>query len=929
MARYLTALLLALGLCVAQTVRAFDTGPHFDLTRDALAAEGFGNTASQVAQVAGWMTDLYAEAGPDPLAEGAPWLRERVTAALAKPEGWPEPVISAAAALHFDGTATKLGDGAAMAAAWDRLARATRAAAIERATANDPRGLLLVLGISLHAVQDFYAHSNWVDSAGDAGGPGWAAKTTYGSHPTWFDVPPDIRAGAPLRADDALNKDWPGRPRYRDAYLSAYFATRQWVQAMHLWVNNEPVWHATQLYADRGGDALDRDLAGAFKISAHAGHWQGQGEPKGGEHEGPGGNAEKLKAVLEEYRRAGKTPFRAAFETLAPALAAADPPPGDTTIFFTWDMQAATDFAEVRVTGLRDRTGKADLYAQATIAGQPFLSGILHGDDAYTLPPDAPFTFIKSVPAAWKIDEPVTTLRVEVATGNGKDAGTDDDVFLRVNDDLRFKLERPKANGFEKGARDTYALVPPPGLLVRDLRYLQLEKAPDGKNGNWQLKSVRLEVNGQAAYDRDGIDAMLAGQNLSWRAPDFIARGPSITELPVALSLYADSGRLANDAPRDIHSDFGRLDLLLLLDRETLAYRGDLSGTAKGSAEGGSQYGGKGKEGADSGKALVAFAFDHASTLPAQVAAGKITATLAAEPANYHGALPVTLAFNGTITVEQPCDVTYRFVRSDGAIMLAQSIHFDGAGTKPVRDIWPIKQQTAGWMLLKVEAPRTAESGKAAFDVKLAVATTPTPPPTVTPPATATTTTPATPPATQAVTPPVVPPPVLPGATPVTAKGITVSLTTEAPRYTGTFPVTITFTGAITVERAMDVKYHLVRSDGMKTPARVLRFTAAGTKEFRSSGCSARRATAGSRCRSMNRSSWPRTRRNSRYRPPTPARPSRPRHRERRFHRPIQGRLFRRSRPRRIPARPPLRRPIRGRPRLPARRLCRGGSARR
>ena len=145
-------------------------------------------------------------------------------------------------------------------------------------------------------------------------------------------------------------------------------------------------------------------------------------------------------------------------------------------------------------------------------------------------------------------------------------------------------------------------------------------------------------------------------------------------------------------------------------------------------------------------------------------AAWEYGATLAAQPANFNGKLPVTIAFNGAITVDGPCDVTYRFVRSDGAIMLTKILHFDDAGTKPVQDSWLLKQALAGWMTLKVEAPLAADSGKAAFEVKGGAATPPTttgpatPPPTTTGPVTPPTTTgPVTPPTTPRTAPIILP----------------------------------------------------------------------------------------------------------------------------------------------------------------------------
>jgi hypothetical protein len=43
---------VALGLCLAPaSAQAFDTGPHADMTRDALTAEGFGAAGANVGMV--------------------------------------------------------------------------------------------------------------------------------------------------------------------------------------------------------------------------------------------------------------------------------------------------------------------------------------------------------------------------------------------------------------------------------------------------------------------------------------------------------------------------------------------------------------------------------------------------------------------------------------------------------------------------------------------------------------------------------------------------------------------------------------------------------------------------------------------------------------------------------------------------------------
>ena len=52
-----------------------------------------------------------------------------------------------------------------------------------------------------------------------------------------------------------LNKDWNGRPKYQQAYVTAYFATRQWIRAVRTWLGNEPLWKRAQSLPTRPGSA--------------------------------------------------------------------------------------------------------------------------------------------------------------------------------------------------------------------------------------------------------------------------------------------------------------------------------------------------------------------------------------------------------------------------------------------------------------------------------------------------------------------------------------------------------------------------------------------------------------------------------------------------------------------------------------------------
>ncbi len=49
---------------------------------------------------------------------------------------------------------------------WKTLLRNTRAAAAKAKADNDIVELYTVIGVSLHVVQDFYAHSDWVEASG-------------------------------------------------------------------------------------------------------------------------------------------------------------------------------------------------------------------------------------------------------------------------------------------------------------------------------------------------------------------------------------------------------------------------------------------------------------------------------------------------------------------------------------------------------------------------------------------------------------------------------------------------------------------------------------------------------------------------------------------------------------------------------------------
>ena len=344
--RRLMAILVALGICIAPaSAQAFDTGPHADMTRDALTAEGFGAAGANVGMVNNWFVDYYTNPDDNPYSGHANALVGFLRFKL-NHEDWLHQWVEGARRMHFDAERRQvpmpdLSNTAGVDKEWQRLMFLTRKWVQYAGRHNDPYAVMSVLGISLHSVQDFYAHSNWVEDPrpeDGRGGPG-VASLGYGETPTWFDIPPAVRAqltgnravytgvkGIPRghghwqsnknrNLTEGLNKDWNGRPKYQQAYVTAYFATRQWIRAVRNWLGNEPLWKRAQSLPNTPG--LRHDVTGAEEISIFSGHWQGAGEPclpfKCGDRTGNAGSVTSLRLALGDFHDIGPTRYRRAF----------------------------------------------------------------------------------------------------------------------------------------------------------------------------------------------------------------------------------------------------------------------------------------------------------------------------------------------------------------------------------------------------------------------------------------------------------------------------------------------------------------------------------------------------------------------------------------------------------------------------------------
>ena len=109
---------------------------------------------------------------------------------------------------------------------------------------------------------------------------------------------------------------------------------------------------------------------------------------------------------------------------------------------------------------------------------------------------------------------------------------------------------------------------------------------------------------------------------------------------------------------------------------------------------------------------------DTSTTTTPPSGVGGITATLSANPATYNGNCPVDVQFSGTITDNVGNrDVTYRFVRSDGAAGQEQVIHFNQPGSQTVSSTWQIGSTPKDWEAIEILQPIQLQSNRAEFQI--------------------------------------------------------------------------------------------------------------------------------------------------------------------------------------------------------------------
>ena len=415
MVRAVCCVLMILGVS-AGTASAFDTAPHFDMTCDVLKSEGFSPTAIQTVQSANFFVDFYEFMGTEE-------LRKRTIHPTTDCRPQLEDILKKGDAQHFD----DLDSTKAVAEKWDTMLEATKSTAKARENLGKPDilGLLALLGMSLHNVQDFYTHSNWVEDPPLGPGIGKGALAKYGDHPTWLsmdrkdrealDVYTNFnRPGKPKRSHGdwkgdpsvAINKDWAGRPHYDDAYICAYFATRQWVRLFKTFLTKTGTWNEMQNFTRSSFDPT-RDWYYAQKISFYGGHWNGNGQPG----EGVAGSKTSLAAVSLQFLGGtcvgGKaSALRRDVEDLLLTWGDARYK-GPVSITLPSAAPESLRFVQLKVHSIFATDGGdgfmgggMDWFSYGWIDGQWFMSGLVDGHDQFDFhkKPYYPWTMTKAIP---------------------------------------------------------------------------------------------------------------------------------------------------------------------------------------------------------------------------------------------------------------------------------------------------------------------------------------------------------------------------------------------------------------------------------------------------------------------------------------------------------------------------------------------------
>jgi hypothetical protein len=442
----LLLLLLALGLLA----NGYDTGHHNDLSRNVLQVFNYSTSAQKVVPLANWFTDYFSYTFDS---------QEKL------------PVLNL---MHFDNLFTFENTSYY----FSQLVLNTRNAIRDVATENDPLKYLMLLGCSLHAVQDYYTHSSWTSiypqdscacyrsetfwsvlakTQGDLAQavPSHLALHTYSYGNCDPGTQYNCRKGTVPHGDycEGINKDSYVRPYWEQSYAFAFAACIEWLYNVEKWARevNPSVVEAAKVWAPSPGEDtsdLDEDVKSSYVISYSVetpinedGHWKGPGS----------GDLERLATSYAEF-----VPSKSIYKSLfvdqklhekitSPDLYIAPDARGKNvspamvfvTPFSNLTSAGLTDYIAVK---LRTTHVKVDEnlvtspspYAVVNIEGMDFVENIQHDKKEF----NPHWTSIKFIPIA-----NLTTVSMTYTLYDDEFPSDDDVVKIADKDTLQFTLD--------------------------------------------------------------------------------------------------------------------------------------------------------------------------------------------------------------------------------------------------------------------------------------------------------------------------------------------------------------------------------------------------------------------------------------------------------------------------------------------------------
>ena len=336
-----------------------------------MSRAGFNDTSIKITQINNWFVDYFA---PMEILYGD------VALDLAK--------------LHFDSTPDiDLSTTQKIDNFWSHFTRNSQNAIHQAVFEKNKWKLLAYIGMSMHAVQDFYSHSNWVEQHERIPFMPYRTDTWFNSTPIALTLnlktghyPNDGSADEHGLYTHGINHDGPGpsptRSRFDEAYAFGYVASMEWIQVCNKWADevDTSFWSVAQtipltpgLQAD-----IDKDLEAVYRLSEWAGtggHWKGPGSTDTAAFidfaAGWVNSVTGFRSLIQNQKI-----HKLLTDGLTSETRYEDAPPVDG-IFSMNDGTGVVVLRTTRVTALSNiDNGKADFFPRISIAGQGFTEAM-------------------------------------------------------------------------------------------------------------------------------------------------------------------------------------------------------------------------------------------------------------------------------------------------------------------------------------------------------------------------------------------------------------------------------------------------------------------------------------------------------------------------------------------------------------------------